>query len=238
MALTRIIQFFFSNEVFRRMSDWDPNYAIYVGDWNIVLDQNMDSVGYQHINNPRARQELLTKINELELIDIFRNLNPTHKKYSWKQWGASKLARLDYFLISNTLLPFVHRTEILPTCYSDHHPIIMEIDFSKFQRGKGFWKLNNSLLYDPDYVKMIKEVFKRVTCQYAIINNDEDFIDKCSDEDLQNFLLSQTPESLQALPLKINSELFLETLLMEVRRVSILFSARKKEVRWQKNNVF
>ena len=219
---------FFSDEVFKRMKDWDPNFAIYVGDWNIVLNPDLDTFGYQHVNNPRARQELQTKINELELIDIFRNLNPTQKKYSWKQWGGTKRARLDYFLISNTLLPYVQKTEILPTCYSDHNPIIIEIDFSKFQRGKGFWKLNNSLLYDPEYVKVIKEAFKRVTCQYAIVDNNEDFIDKCSDEELQEFLSSQTPESLQTFPLKINSELFLETLLMEVRRVSILFSAAKK----------
>ena len=42
-------------------------------------------------------------------------------------------------------------------------------------------------------------------------------------------ITSQSTESLQSLPLKINSELFLETLFMEIRRVTILFSASKKQ---------
>ena len=75
---------------------------------------------------------------------------------------------------------------------------------------------------------MVKDVIKRVTCQYAIIDNDENYLDNCSDEELQNFQASHSPESLQSLPLKINSELFLESLLMEIRRVTIIFSAIKK----------
>ena len=225
---------FYSDEVFKNILNWNPSYTLYAGDWNIVLNPDLDNRGYQHINNPRARQELLYKINELDLIDIFRVLNPTLKKYSWKQWGTSKFARLDYFLVSSSLLPFIQRVEILPTCYSDHNPISLEIDFSRFQRGYGFWKLNNSLLYDTEYVSMVKDVINRVTCQYAIINNDENFFENCSDEELHEFKTSQSAESLQSLPLKINSELFLETLFMEIRRVTILFSASKKRNRLEK----
>ena len=222
---------FYSEEAFKRIQDWDPNFALYAGDWNIVLDPEIDTKGYQHVNNPRARQELLNKINELDLIDVYRNLNPTSRKYSWKKWGTSKFARLDYFLISNSLLPFVQKVDILPTCYSDHNPILIEIDFSRFKRGRGFWKLNNSLLYDTDYVNLVKNAIKRVTCQYSIINNDAQFYENCTAQVLEDFLSAQNPESLQALQLKINPELFLETLLMEIRRVTISYSAEKKRNR-------
>ena len=103
-------------------------------------------------------------MNELGLIDVFRDLNPTERKYTWKQWGSHKFARLDYFLISNSLLPFVQNIDTLPKCYSDHSPILMDIDFSKFCRGRGFWKMNNSLLYDPDYVDKIKTTIKKSDC--------------------------------------------------------------------------
>ena len=222
---------FYKNEVFKRIDTWNPSYAIYVGDWNIVMNQDMDSKDYHNLNNPRARQELVNKTNELDLVDIFRYLNPTNKTFSWKQWGTKKFARLDYFLITNSLLPFVENAEILSTCYSDHNPIIIDIDFSKFQRGRGFWKLNNSLLYDADYVAIVKNAFKRVTAQYAIVNNDPNYIDNCSTEELQDFLAAQSPESLQSLPLKINPELFLESLMMEIRRISIQFAATKKRNR-------
>ena len=41
----------------------------------------------------------------------------------------------------------------------------------------------------------------------------------------------QTPESLQAFPLKINPELFFDTLMMEIRRSTILYSAQEKRER-------
>ena len=172
-------------------------------------------------------------MNELDLLDVFRELHPTTKKFTWKQWGSTKEARLDYFLISSSLLPFIQNVQILPTCYSDHKPIMINIDFSKFQRGRGFWKLNNSLLYNTNYVDMIKETIKRVTCQYAIINDNHNFFESCPSEEMETFLSTQSPETLQQLQLKINPELFLDTLLMEIRQVSIQFASRLKKARLQ-----
>ena len=200
----------------------------------IVQDFDFDTLRYQNNNNPRARQELLNKMNEFDLLDIYRNLNPTTKKFTWKQWGTSKAARLDYFLISNSLLPFVQSVQILPTCYSDHNPIMIEIDFSRFQRGKGFWKLNNSLLYNVDYVNLIKNTIKNVACQYAITNDNNNLLDDLTATEIEYFLADQTPESLQHIQLQISPELFLETLLMEIRKASIQFSACLKRTRLAK----
>ena len=78
--------------------------------------------------------------------------------------------------------------------------------------------MNNGLLSDKKYVEMIKETIKRVTYQYTENNSTvNDVID--------------TPESLQHLPLKINPELFLDTLMMEIRRDTILYSAQQKRER-------
>ena len=161
---------------------------------------------------------------EYGLVDIFREFHPTDKKYSWKQWGAHKFGRLDYFLVSNSLTPYVQKVDFLPKCYSDHSPILLDLDFSKFSRGRGFWKMNNSLLYDPEYVDEVKNTIKEVTTQYAIIYTVEE-------PNINRIFNDQTPESLQTLQLKINPELFLDCLLMEIRRVTILFSAKKKRER-------
>ena len=222
---------FYSDEAFKKLSEWNPSHAIFVGDFNIALNPTIDTLNYQSNNNPRARLKLLEKIEEHGLIDIYRELNQTERKYSWKQWGSQKFGRLDYFLISNSLLPFVKKAEILPRCFSDHNPITLDIDFSRFTRGRGFWKMNNSLLYDTDYVDLIKKSISRITCQYAIIENDPNFFQNASFEDLDQFFNTQTPENLQILPLQINPELFLDTLMMELRRVTILYSAEKKRSR-------
>ena len=222
---------FYSDEAFQRLATLNPYHGIYAGDFNIALDSNLDTLNYQTSPNPRAKTSLINKMNELGLVDIFRELNPTEKKYTWKQWGSHKFARLDYFLVSNSLLPYVQKIDILPECYSDHSPILMDVDFSKFFRGWGFWKMNNSLLKDPEYVDKIKATIKNVTVQYAIIDNNNDFFQNANNDEFTEFLSEQTPESLQHLPLQINPELFLDTLLMEIRRETITYAANKKRNR-------
>ena len=222
---------FYSDEVFKKLNEWNPSYAIYAGDWNIALDPNLDTLNYNNYNNPRARAQLLNKMAEFGLIDVFRELHPTERKYSWKQWGGHKFSRLDYFLISNSLLPFVQKVDIMSKCFSDHSPIVLDIDFAKFKRGRGFWKMNNGLLGEPEYVKIIKNIIKRVTCQYAIVDGEPEYFQHMSNEALENFYLSQTPESLQSLPLNINPELFFDTLMMEIRGATIMYSAQKKKER-------
>ena len=64
--------------------------------------------------------------------------------------------------------------------------------------------MNNSLLGDPEYVKIIKNSIKRVTCQYAIVDGEPEYFHHMSNEALENFYLCQTPKSLQTFPLKIN----------------------------------
>ena len=61
-------------------------------------------------------------------------------------------------------------------CFSDHSPIVLEIDFSRFTRGKGFWKFNNSLLKDETYLELNKNLIKRIVCQYATIEGNADFL--------------------------------------------------------------
>ena len=218
---------FYENEVFKKLDSWNPHHVIFVGDWNLVMEQNIDTLNYQNANNTLARLEIIKKMSEHNLIDIFRELHPTKKSFSWKQWGSNKFARLDFFLISDTLLPFVEKAEILPACFSDHSPILLEIDFSKFKRGLGFWKFNNSLLHDVDYIEIIKSLIKRIVFQYSHRNDPVDVLNDPL-EMFNQFLSVQTPESLQTINLNINPELFLDTLLMEIRGATIRYCAQKK----------
>ena len=139
-------------------------------------------------------------MENLGLIDIFRELNPNKKRFSWRQFGGNKRARLDYFLISATLLPFVQNTDILPGISSDHSIQTLDIDFSKFSRGRGFFKFNNSLIKDLEYVTLVNDVTREVATKYA-----EDIYEP-------NFLQIASPEQIQNLTFTINPQLFLECL--------------------------
>ena len=222
---------FYENEVFKMIEKWQPDYSIFLGDFNVTINHDLDNKNYINCNNPLARQSLRNKIEELELIDIWRELNPQEQRFTWRKFRDNKMARLDYFLIFSSLLPYVQDSGMFSGSFSDHSGIFLDIDFARFQRGRGFWKFNSSLLKDREYVDIIKGVIKRVGCQYAIVNDDENYFNTASAENLNEFMNSQTPESLQALRLNINPQLFLDTLLLEIRRETIKFSSAKKRER-------
>ena len=210
---------FYREQVFNLANEWSPDHTVYVGDWNLVLDQNLDTKNYLHENNVLARNEVKSKMEYYSLIDVWHELNPTSKTYTWigKSTNPKKYARLDFFLISNSLFPFISKASIEPGILSDHSLPGIEIDFRKFQRGRGFWKLNNSLLRDEKYVDLVKKSIKKVCKIYADDQYSEDFIENA------------TPEQLQQISFKINPQLFYDMLQLEIRGETIKYSAAKKK---------
>ena len=222
---------FYSEKAFKKIIDWKPDYSIFAGDFNVVLDPKIDTKNYLHVNNPQAMQELKRQMQNFNLVDIWRELHPDKKTYTWQKYNENKYSRLDFFLISSSLLPFVQSAEIVSGFCSDHSGIILEVDFSKFQRGRGFWKFNTSLLKEPEYLKLVKSTIKRVVAQYAIIEGDPSFYENASQQILEEFYASSTPDTLQYTNLKINPQSFLDILLMEIRGATISFAAMKKKNR-------
>ena len=92
--------------------------------------------------------------------------------------------------------------------------IILDISFVQFQKGKPLWKHNNSLLNDKDYIEIINNKIDEVKKQYALPVYNMDQINNIPDDQIQ---------------FVINDQLFLETLLMELRGKSISFSSYKKK---------
>jgi hypothetical protein len=66
--------------------------------------------------------------------------------------NPTKLARLDYFLIFNSLLYSIQDCVVEPGYRSDHSMVILSLKLQGFQKGKGLWKFNNSLLTDKEFV--------------------------------------------------------------------------------------
>ena len=216
---------FYSETAFKKIADWQPEYSIFAGDFNLVLNPDIDLKNYLHVNNPQSVQALKNQIQNYNLVDIWRELHPDEKKYTWQKYNENKQSRLDFFLISSSLLPFVQKAEIVSGFCSDHSGITLELDFSKFKRGRGFWKFNSSLLKDSIYVDKVKSTIKRVVAQYAIIEEDENFYTNATEQIIQKFYTSSTPETLQSVNLKIDPQSFLDVLLMEIRGETIAISA-------------
>ena len=81
-------------------------------------------------------------------------------------------SRLDYWFLSVGLSYLIQLIEIHPGNRSDHSLINLTLDLQETQqRGKGFWKFNNSLLNDSfEYVQLIKSTISEIRNEFLIDN--------------------------------------------------------------------
>jgi len=91
----------------------------------------------------------------------FREVNiPTKKKqYTWRDNSLKVQCRLDYciMVVSKELLPSVIDLNITNPTISDHSAIAFALQSKEYaKRGPGFWKINNSLLKDGNFIDELK----------------------------------------------------------------------------------
>lgn len=170
------------------------------GDWNFAMVPDIDTFNQKRVHNPKAREIVMQMKNNFNLEDIFRVTNPNERKYTWTAKNPLKMSRLDYFLISEELLNTSPVSDISFGYRSDHSLVHLTLNFSTNKKGQGYWKFNASLLHDPEYVEKVKNTI-------AITENDL----KGNNHD------------------NISDRVFWETLKMNIRGMTIGYSARKKK---------
>ena len=124
---------------------------ILCGDWNVVLNYHSDTINYLKENNPNAQKSVLELMDTFELDDVYRDQEPAGRSYTWSAYSNLKQARLDYFLVSTDLAALVESIQTCAGYRTDHSLAVMNMIFTHQERGRGFWKFNNSLLSDPAY---------------------------------------------------------------------------------------
>lgn len=204
---------FFEN-IISQANIFKNDKLILCGDFNVIQDQTLDCYNYNNLNNKKAQKKIIEIKNDCRLFDPFRENYPTLKRYTWRRKNPLKQARLDYFLISETLLASTKACKIDTSYRSDHSPITLEIQFVEFKHGKGLWKFNNSLLKDIEYLDIINKKINEIKQQYALPIYNFDNLDLIPNSDIQ---------------FTINDQLFLDTLLMEIRGKTISYASYKRK---------
>ena len=146
----------FYEAVYLRCEQTGIDRKLIAGDLNVIIDEEKDRKGFGMHQNKNARKVVKTKIKQLELVDIWRVLNTDDNGFTWRRLKPRPLfERLDLFLIAKSLEQMAEKIEVLPSIHSDHSIVCLKICENFTQGGKGYWKLNTSLLQDPQYVDAI-----------------------------------------------------------------------------------
>ena len=137
----------------------DEENIIMAGDFNCPLNITLGKKGGIQI----PRRHVIRSTEEIQdefmisLHDIWRiKKSYSQQSFTWGRCSPFIFCRLDYWLISDKLLDFVTKVDILPSIKSDHSAIFLELEeINDNGRGPGYWKMNTSLLANEEYKNMI-----------------------------------------------------------------------------------
>ena len=134
----------------------------------MTLNPELDSYNYSDINNPNSLCVTLDIIKDHRLFDLYRHFCPDTRRYTWCRYKPLKQARLDYVIVSESLIDLVKSVNIKCGYRTDHSMLEVNILQSKFTRGKGVWKFNTNLLQDQAYLELINQCIKDEVIKYAV----------------------------------------------------------------------
>lgn len=133
-----------------------PDALIFIGgDFNMVPDNQMDRLPPKRSTSVNTKLKIF--MDKFNVIDIWREIFPNTKSYTWSNKSCSRQSRIDYWLVSQCVKNFKATTSILPSPLTDHKAILLQSPLSSDNIFSGprasYWKLNSSLL-THDQVKI------------------------------------------------------------------------------------
>ena len=164
----------FLNFLYESLLDYGDKNIILGGDFNVCLNPLLDKKGGVKEDISKYATSLYEMMEEFNLIDAWRIINPDAKKFTWRGNTRQGLvqSRLDYILASAHMLYELKLTDISPGVRSDHSLVKIVFKINTGQtRGRGFWKFNSSLLKEGEYIKRIKDTLNNCSEKYRDFEN-------------------------------------------------------------------
>ncbi len=147
----------FINFVNSHLKKFENQNIALEGDYNFYMDRDLDKQKNmtRSNNNSLFRQEIVGLLESINLVDPWHIRYPTSRRYTWHSRGM--LSKPDYLFISEHLLIDINKVSIQTKLYSDHSIVNLKLANNKINRGRSFWKFNNELLHDKEYMNLIKK---------------------------------------------------------------------------------
>ncbi|MBN3285380.1 YTX2 protein, partial [Polyodon spathula] len=140
------------------LSNCNPAHMILVGgDCNctehFIMDRNHEEP------HPQSSKELSAVLKVQSLVDVWRNLYPRVKQYTWVKVNNNNQiskARLDRLYCTKQNLNQIFKSNIIPTMLSDHHCVLLTICLPSAAPSKSYWHFNTKLLEDKQFLDLFK----------------------------------------------------------------------------------
>ncbi len=160
------VNFIISLEHFLEEARNVADAVIVGGDWNMVLDDNLDAE--KGTNTPKiCIDQLLELMDNFTLTDVFRSMYPERKSHTFAPAGQNPkgiFRRLDYFLVSADLLEMIDSIEHVEHHISDHRRVVLTLTATqKKKKAPSLWRHNDILNKKAEFIEECEAEVKDVT---------------------------------------------------------------------------
>lgn len=151
--------------IFELLTTKSQGLMICAGDFNVRLNPKLDSSNGKS-NSKRTSERIKNMINELGIVDVWRDRNPNSREYTHYSSSYDIYSRIDYFFMFKNDVSRIKNCEFGPGTISDHNPIFMSLALTRKSRST-LWRFNSNLLNST----IIKEKIKKEINRYLEEND-------------------------------------------------------------------
>ncbi len=173
-----IVNVYLPNEVkakkqyLKSLPKWIREHALDDNHLYVCGDMNTAAQVIDKTNNvtDRAAKQLADFKKLSELHDVWREMNPLSREYTWVDPAdVSHKSRIDYIWISSYLTDYVVKCTIINAPVPDHLAVIVDLKKTNRQRGPSYWKLNTSVLTEKEYCTGLTNIWESTVAEYSEI---------------------------------------------------------------------
>ena len=230
-----------------------------IGDFNTTMSVEKDQ--YQYLTDPHFKcREYLTGLEHSgQFLDVYRNMHPDRKSYTWRDRNSNKRGRLDIAMASPSLYQNIKSIEHKAHSWqaTDHSTIEIIIDFNKSVGGPGIFRCSPSLHTNPEYQdairtairntlydclegykeiyeveKMINKVIENLKTEIKELEKDPDKLLDLNNRNIRLALLLSNQPSIEELltrKMTINEATLHEFILMRLKDITLVFDKSLKK---------
>ena len=129
-----------------------------LGDFNFI-DHEKDKKGGLSSKDEQLNQIWTPFVNEMDLVDPFREQNPKRRVWSFLGTGRSRIDRL---YVHSTHTNDITNIKYTHTPFSGHK-ILSFVLKKDIEWGRGYFKINTSIFEDEEYAKLVDETITEIS---------------------------------------------------------------------------
>ena len=110
----------FFDSLFSAITEFPNNDLILAGDWNLVLNNQLDKDGRHPHANKNSKERLKSYMKFFNLNDVFLNFFPSKKVFNKNSIATLYCDTFGFFLVSDNMIKNVKSVAVSQSVTSDH----------------------------------------------------------------------------------------------------------------------